>query len=97
MTDFVSQKKTERKTGKNTAFVAKGHIDLVKKSIGCIPKEIIFVDGASKNDLRCQVLLDVLNLLIKVPFVKKVMPLVLLLLSVKAVVLMKIFQIEQKS
>lgn len=55
----------------NTAFVTKGHIDLVKESTGCIPKEIIFAGGASKSDLWCQVLCDVLNLPIKVPVVKE--------------------------
>lgn len=55
----------------NTALITKGHLDLVKEATGHAPKEIVFAGGASKGDLWCQILSDVLGLPVKVPAVKE--------------------------
>jgi autoinducer 2 (AI-2) kinase len=55
----------------NTAMVTKGHLELVREATGNTPTEIIFAGGASKGDLWCQILADVLNLPVKVPVVKE--------------------------
>ena len=55
----------------NTAMIAKGNIDLVKKFTGSVPTSIVFAGGASKSPLWCQILSDVINLPIRVPVVKE--------------------------
>ena len=55
----------------NTAMLAKGHMELVRESTGNIPKEVVFANGASKSDLWCQIVADVLGLPVKVPVVKE--------------------------
>lgn len=55
----------------NAALVTKGHLDLIKELTGTSPNEIIFANGASKSNLWCQIMADVLNVKIKVPKVKE--------------------------
>ncbi len=55
----------------NTALITKGHLDLVQEVTGNAPTEIIFASGASKGDVWCQILADVLGLPVKVPVVKE--------------------------
>lgn len=55
----------------NTAMVTKGHMELVREATGNMPSEIVFAGGASKGDLWCQILSDVLGLPVKVPVVKE--------------------------
>lgn len=55
----------------NTAMVTKGHLELVRETVGKVPSSIIFAGGASKSDLWCQILADVLNLPVKVPVIKE--------------------------
>ena len=45
----------------NTAMVTYGHMQLVRESTGNIPKEVVFASGASKSELWCQILCDVLG------------------------------------
>ena len=73
--DFDAQKYNKytfyRAILENTAMITKGHLDLVWEATGNAPSEIIFAGGASKGDLWCQILADVLNLPVKVPVVKE--------------------------
>ena len=46
----------------NTAMVTYGHMQLVRESTGNIPKEVVFASGASKSELWCQILADVLGI-----------------------------------
>lgn len=55
----------------NAALVTKGHFELIKDITGKLPEEVIFANGASKSDLWCQIMADVLNVKIKVPKVKE--------------------------
>lgn len=55
----------------NTAMVTKGHLDLVREATGNMPESIVFAGGASKGDLWCQILSDVLGLPVRVPVVKE--------------------------
>ncbi len=55
----------------NTAMVTLGHINLVKESTGNIPQSVVFGGGASKSELWCQILADVLGMDVKVPVVKE--------------------------
>ena len=55
----------------NTAYVTRGHVELVNGFTGKTPKYIIFASGASKSSLWSQILADVLNIEIKVPKVKE--------------------------
>ncbi|MFK9093776.1 autoinducer-2 kinase [Bacillus salipaludis] len=55
----------------NAAFVTKGNIEEVSKVTNTSPEAIVFGGGASKSDLWCQILADVLNKKVKVPVVKE--------------------------
>ncbi len=55
----------------NTAMVTRGHLELVREATGNAPAEIIFAGGASKSELWCQILSDVLGLPVKVPVVRE--------------------------
>ena len=55
----------------NTAMVTRGHLELVREATGNAPQEIVFAGGASKGDIWCQILADVLGLPVKVPVVKE--------------------------
>ncbi len=55
----------------NAAFVTKGNIDLVNEITNTSPESIIFGGGASKSNLWCQIIADVLNKPVKVPVVKE--------------------------
>jgi autoinducer-2 kinase len=55
----------------NAAFVTKGNIELVNAITNTSPESIIFAGGASKSELWCQIVSDVLNKPIKVPVVKE--------------------------
>ena len=55
----------------NTALIARGHMDLVRESTGGAPQEVVFAGGASKGDIWCQILADVLGLPVKVPVVRE--------------------------
>lgn len=55
----------------NAAFVTRGNIERVSETSKSSPECIIFGGGASKSDLWCQILADVLNKKIKVPVVKE--------------------------
>lgn len=55
----------------NAAFITKGNIDLVKEITNTTIDRIIFAGGASKSNLWCQIVSDVLNIPVKVPVVKE--------------------------
>ena len=55
----------------NAAYVTKGHVILIEELTGIKQDTIIFANGASKSDLWCQILSDVLNVNVKVPKVKE--------------------------
>lgn len=55
----------------NAAFVTKGNIDLVSDITNTSPKSITFGGGASKSNLWCQIISDVLNIPVKIPKVKE--------------------------
>ena len=56
----------------NTAMIAKGHMELVHEATGNEPpKEVVFAGGASKGDVWCQIVADVLGLPVKVPVVRE--------------------------
>jgi autoinducer 2 (AI-2) kinase len=55
----------------NAAFVTRANMDAVTEITYTPPKLIVFGGGASKSDLWCQILSDVLNLPVKVPVVRE--------------------------
>jgi autoinducer-2 kinase len=55
----------------NAAFVTKGNIELVNEITNTSPESITFAGGASKSDLWCQIIADVLNKPVKVPVVRE--------------------------
>lgn len=55
----------------NTAMITKGHMDLVYEATGNRPSEVVFAGGASKGDIWCQIVSDVLGLPVKVPVVRE--------------------------
>jgi autoinducer 2 (AI-2) kinase len=55
----------------NTALVTLGHLRLVEKATGKLPKHIVFAGGSSKSRLWAQILADVLGVSVSVPVVKE--------------------------
>ena len=55
----------------NAAFITKGNIELVQNITNNSPDSIVFAGGASKSELWCQIVSDVLNKPLKVPVVKE--------------------------
>ncbi len=55
----------------NTALITRGHMDLVQEATGGRPEEIVFAGGASKGDVWCQILADVMGLPVRVPVVRE--------------------------
>jgi autoinducer 2 (AI-2) kinase len=55
----------------NTAFITKGHLELVKSTIGHLPEEITFAGGAANSSLWAQILSDVLGIPVKIPKVRE--------------------------
>lgn len=55
----------------NTAYLAYGHVNLVKEETGKIPSYITFAGGASYSDLWSQILCDVLGMEVRIPVIKE--------------------------
>lgn len=55
----------------STAYVTKGHIDILAELTGRIPREIIFVGGSSKGVLWPRIIADVLGATVHIPVVKE--------------------------
>ena len=55
----------------NTAMVTRGHMELVREATGNMPEEVVFAGGASKGEIWCQIVADVLGLPVKVPVVRE--------------------------
>lgn len=55
----------------NTAYLVKGHIQLVKDISGFEPDSLTFAGGAAKSPLWAQILADVTNKKVRVPKVKE--------------------------
>ncbi|WP_205136354.1 autoinducer-2 kinase [Virgibacillus halotolerans] len=55
----------------NAAYTTRGNIELVNEITNTSPTSIVFGGGASKSDLWCQIVSDVLNKPVKVPVVKE--------------------------
>lgn len=55
----------------NAAYVTRGNIELINEITNTSPDSITFAGGASKSELWCQILCDVLNKPLKVPVVKE--------------------------
>ena len=55
----------------NTCMITKGHMDLVREATGGAPEEVVFAGGASKGEVYCQILADVLGIPVKVPVVRE--------------------------
>nr|WP_314462232.1 autoinducer-2 kinase [uncultured Clostridium sp.] len=55
----------------NTAFITKGHLELVKSTTGHLPEEITFAGGAANSRLWAQILSDVLGIPVKIPKVRE--------------------------
>ncbi|MFD2044646.1 autoinducer-2 kinase [Ornithinibacillus salinisoli] len=55
----------------NAAFVTKANIELVNEITNTSPEVIVFGGGASKSDLWCQIISDVLNKPVKIPVVRE--------------------------
>ena len=55
----------------NTCMITKGHMDLVREATGGSPEEVVFAGGASKGEVYCQILADVLGIPVKVPVVRE--------------------------
>lgn len=55
----------------NAALTTRGHYEMVKELTGNSPSEIVFANGASRSELWCQILADVLGVKVKVPKVKE--------------------------
>ncbi|MGL4741774.1 MAG: autoinducer-2 kinase [Sarcina sp.] len=55
----------------NAAYVTKGHLNLIEEITNIKQSSIIFAGGASKSDLWCQIIADVLNVNVKIPVIKE--------------------------
>ena len=55
----------------NTCMITRGHMDLVREATGGAPEEVVFAGGASKGEIYCQILADVLGIPVKVPVVRE--------------------------
>lgn len=55
----------------NAAFVTRGNFEMVNEITKTSPKSIVFAGGASKSNLWCQIVSDVLNKPLKVPVVRE--------------------------
>lgn len=55
----------------NAAFVTKGNIELVNSITNTAPESIVFAGGASKSELWCQIVCDVLNIPLKIPVIRE--------------------------
>ncbi len=55
----------------NTAFITKGHLELVKNTTGHFPEEITFAGGAANSRLWAQILSDVLGIPVNIPKVRE--------------------------
>nr|WP_295972109.1 autoinducer-2 kinase [uncultured Bacillus sp.] len=55
----------------NAALVTKGNIELVNTITKTSPNSIVFAGGASKSELWCQIVSDVLNMPVKVPVIRE--------------------------
>lgn len=55
----------------NAAFVSLGHARLIQTITGEYPTEVIFASGASKSELWCTIVADVLGMRVKVPKVRE--------------------------
>ncbi|MCR4707110.1 MAG: autoinducer-2 kinase [Clostridiales bacterium] len=55
----------------NTALVTRGHMELVREATGNMPEEVVFAGGASKGEIWCQIVADVLGIPVKVPVVRE--------------------------
>lgn len=55
----------------NAALVTLGHKKIIENLIGSFPDNITFASGASKSELWCQIVADVLGITIKVPKIKE--------------------------
>ncbi|MFC0416699.1 autoinducer-2 kinase [Cytobacillus solani] len=55
----------------NAAFVTKGNIELVNSITNTAPDSIVFAGGASKSELWCQIVCDVLNTPLKIPVIRE--------------------------
>ncbi|WP_462410535.1 autoinducer-2 kinase [Neobacillus sp. Marseille-QA0830] len=70
-TDSFNKATFYRAIMENAALVTRGNIENVTKVTNQWPESIVFGGGASKSDLWCQILSDVLNAKVKVPVVKE--------------------------
>jgi autoinducer 2 (AI-2) kinase len=55
----------------NAALVTLGHAKIIESITGKYPKDIIFASGASKSNLWCSIVSDVLGTVIRVPKIKE--------------------------
>ncbi|MDR0552044.1 MAG: autoinducer-2 kinase [Spirochaetaceae bacterium] len=55
----------------NACLVTRGHLELVSKTTGSVPRSVTFAGGAAKSKLWAQILADVLELPVNVPVVKE--------------------------
>lgn len=55
----------------NAAYGAYGNLQAIASNTGTFPDEVIFAGGASKGELWCQIVTDVLGVPVKVPVVKE--------------------------
>jgi autoinducer 2 (AI-2) kinase len=69
--DKFDKKVFYRAIMENAALVTLGHAKIVESVTGKYPEDIIFASGASKSDLWCSIVADVLGTQIRVPKIKE--------------------------